>query len=267
MPALIPMDFDGHEVSYFLDAEGQPWWPAQGPCRVLGYVNVRQAVGRLRDDEKGVYPVDTLGGPQKVWCINEAGMFRLIFGSEKPEAEIFRCWVFHEVLPSIRKHGRYSITDRDLISGFLSPVFLPWERRFELAFFQEVCRVYGQSIPTTSKHSPMVGWFIGKYVYDILPPPVRNEMDIVNPIVDKKAGTRQLKLHQLLKEDRVKDFLVKRLEQLMTVMRLCQGGNAKDKFHEQMALHDATIGLEVKLSEANRLILSIVLPEQLLLLE
>ncbi len=142
-------------------------------------------------------------------------------------------------------------------------MFLPWEKRFELKFFQEVCRIYGQPIPTSHKHSPMVGWFIGKYVYDILPAPVRAEMDIINPIIDKKDGSRKLTLHQLLKEERIKDFLTKRLEQLMTVMRLCQGQNAKEKFHEQMALHDATVGLEVRLSEANRVVLSMVLPQQL----
>jgi len=189
-------------------------------------------------------------------------MYRLIFGSDKPEAESFRRWLFHDVLPAIRKHGQYTITDRDIISSFLSPVFLPWERRFALEFFQEVCRIYGQPIPTNDKHSPMVGWFIAKYVYDVLPSVVRAEMDSINPIVNKKEGTRKLKLHQLLKEERIKDFLVKRLEQLMTIMRLCKGQNAKDEFHEMIALHDASIGIEVKLSAANRLILSMVLPAQ-----
>jgi prophage antirepressor-like protein len=271
MPALIPMDFDGDEIGYLLDDDGQPWWPLQGPCKILGYVDIPQVLDRLDADEKRRHRVPigdkrtNRGLNQAVWCVNEAGMYRLIFRSDKPEAERFRRWIFHDVLPTIRKSGTYSITSRDIISGFLSPVFLPWEKRFELSFFQEVCRVYGQPIPTDDKHSPMVGWFIGKYVYDVLPTVVRAEMDIVNPIVDKKAGTRKLKLHQLLKEDRIKDFLEKRLDQLMTVMRLCRGQNAKDQFRDQMALHDATIGLEVKLSDTNRLVLSMVLPEQIAL--
>jgi prophage antirepressor-like protein len=264
MPDLISMDFNGDEVTYVLDDTGEPLWPIQAPCKILGYADIPQVLDRLDDDEKRRYPIPiTSKSTMRVWCVNEAGMYRLIFRSEKPEAEQFRRWLFHEVLPAIRKHGRYSITNRDLIAGFLSPAFLPWERRFELSFFQEVCRVYGQPIPTTTKHSPMVGWFIAKYVYDVLPPAVRAEMDIINPIVDKKDGSRKLKLHQLLQEERIKDFLEKRLEQLMTIMRLCKGQNAKDKFHEQIALHDATIGLEVKLSETNRVILSLVLPQQL----
>jgi prophage antirepressor-like protein len=269
MPHLIPMDFNGDEVAYFLDDAGQPWWPAQGPCGVLGYgaSNVSHILGRLDQDEKELKLTTrkSNGATKREWCVNEAGMYRLILDSQKPEAQQFKRWLFHEVLPAIRKQGRYAVTNRDLIAGFLSPAFLPWERRFELSFFQEVCRVYDQPIPTTTKHSPMVGWFIAKYVYDVLPAPVRAEMDIINPIVNKHDGSRKLKLHQLLQEERIKDFLEKRLEQLMTIMRLCKGQHAKDKFHEQIALHDATIGLEVRLSEANRVILSLVLPQQLTL--
>jgi prophage antirepressor-like protein len=266
MPALIAMDFDGHEVSYFLDEAAEPWWPAKGPCILLGYgaSNVSHILGRLDEDEKELKTITRSSGMAlKQWCVNEAGMYALILWSEKPEAKTFKRWLTHEVLPSIRRSGRYTITDRDLIAGFLSPVFLPWERRFEQSFFEEICRVYGQPKPQGTKHSPMVGWFIAKYIYDVLPTAVRAEMDMLNPIIDKKDGTRKLKLHQLLKEERVKDFLVKRIEQVMTVMRLCRGQQAKEKFHEQMALHDSTIGLEVKLSEANRVILSVLLPQQL----
>ena len=37
--------------------------------------------------------------------VNEAGLYRLVFKSRKPEAERFKTWVFNEVLPSIRKYG------------------------------------------------------------------------------------------------------------------------------------------------------------------
>lgn len=41
--------------------------------------------------------------------INESGLYSLIFGSKKPLAKIFKKWVISEVLPSIRKTGKYSI--------------------------------------------------------------------------------------------------------------------------------------------------------------
>ena len=62
---------------------------------------------RLDDDEKGVISNDTPGGMQEVTIINESGLYSLVLGSRKPEAKKFRKWVTSEVLPAIRKTGRY----------------------------------------------------------------------------------------------------------------------------------------------------------------
>jgi len=41
--------------------------------------------------------------------LTEAGLYGLVMVSRKPQAKAFKRWVKHEVLPSIRKHGTYSI--------------------------------------------------------------------------------------------------------------------------------------------------------------
>jgi hypothetical protein len=41
--------------------------------------------------------------------IGEPGLYRLIFKSRTGRAEDFQRWVFHDVLPAIRKTGRYEI--------------------------------------------------------------------------------------------------------------------------------------------------------------
>ena len=43
-------------------------------------------------------------------------MYHFIFQSRKPEAKKFRRWVFHEVLPSIRKYGYYVAPNQKLIT-------------------------------------------------------------------------------------------------------------------------------------------------------
>lgn len=86
---------------------GLPWFVAKDVCDALGIRNNRDAVSRLHDDEKGVATTDTLGGSQEMAIVNEPGLYRLIFMSRKPEADEFKRWVFHDVLPSIRKYGRY----------------------------------------------------------------------------------------------------------------------------------------------------------------
>jgi len=41
--------------------------------------------------------------------LTESGVYKLIFKSRKPEAEAFQDWVTDEVLPSIRKTGKYTV--------------------------------------------------------------------------------------------------------------------------------------------------------------
>ncbi|WP_313937843.1 BRO-N domain-containing protein [Anabaena azotica] len=65
--------------------------------------------GGLEPDEKGTAIVSTLGGEQEMLTVNEPGLYRLIFKSRKPVAKRFQRWVFHEVLPSLRRTGRYEI--------------------------------------------------------------------------------------------------------------------------------------------------------------
>jgi len=49
-----------------------------------------------------------LGGLKgEVNIINESGLYSLIIKSRKPGAKKFKRWVTHEVLPAIRKTGRY----------------------------------------------------------------------------------------------------------------------------------------------------------------
>lgn len=50
---------------------------------------------------------DTLGRKQKMLFLNEAAVYKLAFRSNKPEAERFTEWVASEVIPQIRKTGRY----------------------------------------------------------------------------------------------------------------------------------------------------------------
>lgn len=112
MADLIPFDYSGRQVRT-VTRDGEPWFVARDVCAVLEIRNVADAVAALDDDEKGVATVDTPGGDQRVGIINEPGLYSLILRSRKPEAKAFKRWVTHEVLPAIRKTGRYGVAQFD----------------------------------------------------------------------------------------------------------------------------------------------------------
>ena len=104
--ASIAFDFRGARLRT-VKKLGQIWFVAVDICSALDIANSRDALVGLRESEKGVGITDTPGGPQEVNVVNESGVYALAFRSRKKEAEDFRYWVTNEVIPSIRKTGRY----------------------------------------------------------------------------------------------------------------------------------------------------------------
>jgi prophage antirepressor-like protein len=86
--AMVSFDFRGARVRT-LDKAGHTWFVAADICDALDIANSRDALARLRDDEKGVGITDTLGGPQEMNVVNESGVYALAFRSRKPEVEEF----------------------------------------------------------------------------------------------------------------------------------------------------------------------------------
>lgn len=89
---------------------GEPWFVAKDVCDILDIKNPSDTLRKVLSDwEKGIEIVYTHGGPQQMGIVNESGLYHLIFVSRKPEAEAFRRWVTQDLIPSIRKTGRYEI--------------------------------------------------------------------------------------------------------------------------------------------------------------
>ncbi len=88
-----------------------PLFVGKDVCDMLGITAYRDALARLDEWDKGCrVRLDTLGGPQEFATVTESGLYNLIFRSDKPEAKAFRKWITTEVLPSIRKTGRYALS-------------------------------------------------------------------------------------------------------------------------------------------------------------
>lgn len=94
-----------------LDVNGELMWVAVDVCRALGLEQVSIALSRLEEEEvNSINLLDSRGVTHPTNIINESGLYTLILGSRKEEAKRFKRWVTSEVLPSIRKTGKYSIT-------------------------------------------------------------------------------------------------------------------------------------------------------------
>ncbi len=104
------MDFMFEDVRVrVFTKDGQPVFIADDLKAPLGITNMRQALSRLDDDERGVILNDTKRGPRTTNVVNEFGLYSLILGSRKDEAKVFKRWIVREVIPEIRRTGGYKV--------------------------------------------------------------------------------------------------------------------------------------------------------------
>lgn len=92
-----------------------PLFIAKQICDVLGFANHKDAI-KNHVDPDDIFKLemnDRLNRKQTVNCVNESGLYALIFGSKLPKAKQFKRWVTNEILPAIRKQGCYSAQEQD----------------------------------------------------------------------------------------------------------------------------------------------------------
>lgn len=100
-----------------IQKDGQTWWVLKDVCAVLGISQPIRVAERLDNDEVNqIHLIDKMGRNQKVYVVNESGLYSVILRSDKPEAKPFRKWVTSEVLPEIRKTGSYAPDIQNIIA-------------------------------------------------------------------------------------------------------------------------------------------------------
>lgn len=108
MSAITMFSFENTSVRT-LGTPELPLFVAIDVATALGYKNPKVAPAQHVDPEDLIKQeiTDKLGRAQAVNCVNESGLYALIFGSKLESAKRFKRWVTSEVLPAIRKTGRY----------------------------------------------------------------------------------------------------------------------------------------------------------------
>ena len=102
----------------------EPWFVGKDVAEALGYSNASKAVSAHVPEEDRILKTleaDSQNGnvvKTQTALINESGLYALIFGSKLESAKRFKRWVTSEVLPAIRRTGRYEMPkQKELISA------------------------------------------------------------------------------------------------------------------------------------------------------
>lgn len=112
MPALtinsVEFNFESQNIRTVI-IENEPWFVAEDVCQALKLSNPSMSLKALDEDERSKL---NLGRQGQANIINESGLYTLILRCRDAVKKgtlpwRFRKWVTSEVLPTIRKTGRY----------------------------------------------------------------------------------------------------------------------------------------------------------------
>ena len=124
---LSTFNFESNSIRT-LAIDNEPWFVAKDVCDAIGLTNSRMSLIALDEDEKGVSLIYTPSGQQEMNIVSESGMYTLILRCRDAVKKgsvphRFRKWVTAEVLPTIRKTGKYeSKTTADDRTGLRNAV-------------------------------------------------------------------------------------------------------------------------------------------------
>lgn len=91
-----------------IQQNGEPWFVGKDVADILGYQNGSRDVNRhVDEDDRQNYQNGTFESNRGLTIINESGLYSLILSSKMPKAKEFKHWVTSEVIPAIRKTGKY----------------------------------------------------------------------------------------------------------------------------------------------------------------
>lgn len=91
-----------------IQQNGEPWFVGKDVADILGYQNGSRDVNRhVDEDDRQNYQNGTFESNRGLTIINESGLYSLILSSKMPKAKEFKRWVTREVIPAIRKTGKY----------------------------------------------------------------------------------------------------------------------------------------------------------------
>jgi len=115
------------EISIIFDSNGDVWFGLRDTLKVLDYKNYKKALqniyisknNRKKQNKINLPKVPLEGYLQKnkhpdTIFINESGLYQLLSNSTKPIAKLFMNKYFTEIMPQIRKTGKYEVSKKEM---------------------------------------------------------------------------------------------------------------------------------------------------------
>ena len=109
--------FNNKKIDIVIDRNNNVWYNSLDICIILGYKDPKNTIKMHIEqiDKKQLKNISTIYKSKKhpnAIYLNESGLYSLLFSSTKPIGKEFKKWIIYEVVPSIRKYGKYILAKK-----------------------------------------------------------------------------------------------------------------------------------------------------------
>lgn len=214
MNELLKFGYENGETLECVELDGEPLFEPMSICKCLNLKiqSVTQYIYRMDDservdthklDESTLKNLKFFKDSPRFW-VKESGLYALIFKSRKPEAQNFVKWVTNDVLPSIRKTGKYELQNRNKVTQELLQSMMENIKKITGVQPEELARVQNESyraklanlLNDVAKRDKVGTPFLYEKLYFLF----AGETGFLIPELAKKAGisnSAYLKQHEL----------------------------------------------------------------------
>lgn len=174
MNAITPFVFENEHMIRTIDRDGEPWFVLADVCRVLELSNPAMAAKPLDEDEKAKLNLGFGARGSDATIISESGLYALILrcrGAMTPGTlpHRFRRWVTHEVLPTLRKTGRYDMggpTSPDAMAADMLPR-VSIVREYRMLRGKAAAYALWQRLDLPEAHAPVMADMPDAHAHDL----------------------------------------------------------------------------------------------------
>jgi len=109
--------YNSNKIDYVIDIENNIWFKFKSISEILKYKSSKDALRDLinKEDKKLLKNIKLLvknkDHPNTVY-INEKGIYSFLIKSRMKNAKEFQLWLINEVLPNLRKYGKYELNKK-----------------------------------------------------------------------------------------------------------------------------------------------------------
>lgn len=118
------LKYDDNKVKIVFDLDGNPWFALKELLIMFGYTTFAKQTTKIKISTKNkkaykdlntITPLNGKGNRSVTKFINEAGLYELLNSSTKEIAIEFKNEIFNNILPQLRKTGKYIMSEDHII--------------------------------------------------------------------------------------------------------------------------------------------------------